>query len=78
MGRPRRFSMSFVRGQLEKLRQFRLISRNIQVGVVVEGPSFEEFPYQVSPSLAVGNIVSAWHSKTGIHISFPTPTTISS
>lgn len=48
IGRPRRFSKSFLTGERQKLSEYRKKCRLIQRGVEV--PAARDFPYQVIPS----------------------------
>eukprot|EP01041_Mallomonas_annulata_P005304 gene5304-10611_t len=65
IGRPRRFSRSFLTGERQKLNDYRRKCRLIQKGVEVV-PQARDFPHQVFSPATVGDIVTVLNHKTGL------------
>lgn len=64
IGRPRRFSAAFLRGEIDKLEQYRSQVRRIQRDPSNSLSFTQEFPYQVYHPARVGDGVSAFHAPT--------------
>lgn len=63
IGRPRRFSKSFVNGERRKLQEYRQTVRSLQIE---SSATAGDFSYDVPPPITVGDCVTAFHDDSGL------------